>query len=212
MNDQRLRGSIITTALSFQSKGLSVGTSGNASVRNDEGFLITPTGVVYDDLTADKIVAMNMSGEVIGGEFKASSEWHFHLGIYQSRPDVNAIVHVHSSYATGLACNRTAIPAFHYMVARAGGDSIRCADYATFGSEDLSDNAVAALDGRMACLLANHGQVSLGEDLAQALSLAEEVEELAKQYCLALQFGSPVLLDEKEMQTNLDKFRDYGKQ
>lgn len=212
MNDQPLREAIIETVLSFQTNGLSVGTSGNASVRSGDGFLITPTGVVYDDLTTEKIVAMNMSGGVIKGDYKPSSEWHFHSGIYQARPEVNAIVHVHSPYATGLACNQKPIPAFHYMVARAGGDSIRCAEYATFGSEALSINAVSALEGRSACLLANHGQIALGKNLSQALSLAEEVEELAKQYSIALQFGTPVLLNKKEMKINLDKFKNYGKQ
>ncbi len=212
MNDQQLREAIIETVLSFQERSLSVGTSGNASVRNKEGFLITPTGIAYNDLTADQIVAMTLSGDVIKGDCKPSSEWHFHLGIYQARPEVNAIVHVHSPYATGLACNQKSIPAFHYMIARAGGNSIQCAEYATFGSEALSSNAVAALEDRMACLLANHGQISLGENLIQALSMAEEVEELAKQYCLALQFGEPILLDDVEMKINLEKFKTYGKQ
>jgi len=158
------------------------------------------------------IVSMSLSGEVISGSLKPSSEWHFHCGIYQSRSDINAIVHSHSPYATGLACNRKSIPAFHYMVARAGGDSIRCADYATFGTEELSNNTITALRDRKACLLANHGQIAVGDDLHQAFSLAIEVEEMARQYSIAEQFGQSVLLDEEEMKLNLEKFREYGKQ
>ena len=207
-----LSSQIIDVVLKFNSLGLTVGSSGNASTRTEKGFYITPTGMKYHELMKHDIVECDYTGNVIQGNRKPSSEWRFHSGIYLSRPDVNAIVHVHSPYATALACNRKSIPAFHYMVARAGGDSVRCAKYATFGTDELSENAISALENRKACLLANHGQIALGEDLTQALDMAMEIEELAKQYSLALQSGDPVLLDEQEIKLNLEKFKTYGKQ
>ena len=212
MNPSKLRKQIIETAIEFNTSGLSVGTSGNLSVRTSKGFLITPTGIPYHQLKEADIVEMDLKGKVIQGDLKPSSEWHFHQDIYLEREEVNAIVHVHSDFATGLACTRQDIPAFHYMVARAGGDSIRCAEYATFGTEELSQNAVKALKDRSACLLANHGMIALGEDIESAYKLAEEVENIAKHYWISKQLGDVVLLDEKEMKTNLEKFKAYGKQ
>ncbi len=212
MNPSKLRKQIIETAIEFNTSGLSVGTSGNLSVRTSKGFLITPTGIPYHQLKEADIVEMDLKGKVIQGDLKPSSEWHFHQDIYLEREEVNAIVHVHSDYATGIACTRQDIPAFHYMVAKAGGNSIRCAEYATFGSEALSENAVKALEDRRACLLANHGMIILGEDLDSAYKLAEEVENLAKQYCISKQLGEVVLLDDDEMDLNLKKFKTYGKQ
>jgi len=212
MNSSKLRKQIIETAIAFNTSGLSVGTSGNLSVRTSQGYLITPTGIAYHQLKEIDIVEMDMQGNIIQGDLKPSSEWHFHQGIYQAREEINAIVHVHSNYATGIACTRQDIPAFHYMVAKAGGDSIRCAEYATFGSEALSENAVKALQGRDACLLANHGMIVLGEDINSAYKLAEEVENIAKHYWISKQSGEPVLLDEKEMKLNIKKFKTYGKQ
>ena len=208
----KLRQELIDTVLAFHSTGLSIGTSGNASVRTDAGFFITPTGVEYEQLQPDSLVMMNLNGEILEGNLKPSSEWRFHQAIYTARSEVNAIVHVHSPYATGIACTRKEIPAFHYMIALAGGDTIRCADYATFGTEELSANAVTALEDRHACLLANHGQISLGKNLQEALAMAREVENLARQYWISSQFGKPVILDDNEMRINLDKFRHYGKQ
>ncbi len=212
MNPSKLRKQIIETAIAFNTSGLSVGTSGNLSVRTPQGYLITPTGIPYIQLKEADIVEMDLKGNIIHGDLKPSSEWHFHQGIYQAREEINAIVHVHSDYATGIACTRQDIPAFHYMVAKAGGNSIRCAEYATFGSEALSENAVKALEDRRACLLANHGMIILGEDLDFAYKLAEEVENLAKQYCISKQLGEVVLLDDDEMDLNLKKFKTYGKQ
>lgn len=203
---------LIETVQSFHGRGLGVGTSGNASIRTKSGFLITPTGVEYDQLQENSLVELNLNGEILNSDLKPSSEWRFHAAIYKYRSEVNAIVHVHSPFATGIACTRKDIPAFHYMIARAGGDSIRCADYATFGTEELSDNAVLALKDRMACLLANHGQISLGGNIEEALSLAQEVEELSKQFWICSQHGDPVILDDSEMQINLAKFQNYGKQ
>ena len=210
MKHNYLREQIISTVRRFAPEGLGVGTSGNLSTRTDHGFLITPTGVAYEQLLPADIVELNDDGQIISGTLKPSSEWRFHCDIYRCREEVNAIVHVHSPYATALACTRQDIPAFHYMVARAGGDSIRCADYATFGTQALSENVVKALVDRHACLLANHGMIAVGKNIASAFALTQEVEELARQYILSKQAGSPVLLDEEEMRINLEKFKTYG--
>ncbi len=212
MDSLDVRQEIISTARDFYISGINAGTSGNLSARHEDGFLITPTGVQYNDLKPEDIVYCNSNGKVLSGELIPSSEWPFHAAIYASRSDVNAIVHVHSPYATGLACIRKPIPAFHYMVAVAGGDSIPCADYATFGTDELSKNVVDALSGRKACLLANHGMVTVGDSIASAYKLAHEVEALAKRYCISLQFGNPVLLSESEMETIKVKYHRYGKQ
>jgi L-fuculose-phosphate aldolase len=206
-----LRNQIIRTARGFAAAGLGVGTAGNVSARVPGGFLITPSGVPYGDLRAGDIAQLDAAGKVRSGALEPSSEWRFHRDIYRSRPGAGAVVHVHSPFATAVACTRRGIPAFHYMVAVAGGDSIRCAAYATYGSAALSRNALAALRGRRACLLANHGLIALGSDLRAAFGLAEEVEELAKQYWIARQCGRPVLLDAAEMKNVLRKFRYYGR-
>lgn len=208
----RLRKEIIARACDFKADGLSVGKSGNISVRCDEGLLITPTGFAYEKLGPLDLSHCSFDGEILEGKWAPSSEWPFHAAIYQAREDVQAIVHCHSPYAAALACVRKPIPAFHYMVAVAGGHSIECADYATFGSVELSENALAALGERRACLLANHGQIAVGASVAEAYELAQEVEALACQYLLSLQVGKPVLLDAAEMDVNLEKFSRYGSQ
>ena len=207
-----LHQKIIETAKQFNVSGLSVGISGNLSARTSQGYLITPSGIPYHQLKEADIVEMDLQGNVVHGDLKPSSEWHFHQDIYLDREEVSAIVHVHSDYATGIACTRQDIPAFHYMVARAGGDSIRCAEYATFGTDALSQNAVKALQGRNACLLANHGMIALGKSIDSAYKLAEEIENIAKQYYISKQLGAVVLLDGDEMKINLEKFKTYGKQ
>lgn len=212
MENAYLRSEIIATVRQFNKSGLSFGRSGNVSTRIPAGFLITPSGIGYEDMTVESINEMDLDGKVIAGNLKPSSEWYMHRAIYQARNDVNAIVHVHSPYATGIACTRKPIPAFHYMVTVLGGDSIPCADYATFGTAELATNVVAALKSSMACLLANHGQLAVGENLAVAYRYAGEVENLAHQYYISLQAGGPVLLDTEEMKLNIEKFRTYGKQ
>lgn len=208
----RLKQEIIDKACAFKADGLSIAKSGNISVRCDKGFLITPTGFAYDELEPDDLTYCSFNGDIIEGEWAPSSEWPFHAAIYQAREDVQAIVHCHSPYATAIAATRRPIPAFHYMVAVAGGSRIECADYATFGSAELSDNALAALGDRNACLLANHGQLATGATVAEAYKLAQVVESLAQQYCISLQVGEPVILDDEEMAVNLEKFKHYGKQ
>ncbi len=206
-----LREEMIATARRMNASGLNQGTSGNLSVRVEEGFLVTPTGMDYDALVPEDLVLMRFDGRHEGRRHP-SSEWRFHRDILASRPEVGAVLHAHSMFCTTLACLRRPIPSFHYMVAMAGGVDIRCAPYATFGTEELSRHAVAALEGRKACLLANHGMLALGKDLAGAFKLAVEVETLAGMYWRALQVGEPVLLDAAEMGVVLEKFRTYGQQ
>ena len=212
MSNEALRKEIITIVGQFNSSGLSFGRSGNLSTRSAQGFLITPTGIPYDVLGLEDIIELDYAGNVIEGILRPSSEWRMHRRIYQAREDINAIVHVHSPYATAVACTRKPIPAFHYMVSILGSDSVPCADYATFGTEELAENVIDTLEDCMACLLANHGQVSVGEDLVTAFRYAGEVENLARQFILSLHAGGPVLLGDEEMRINIEKFRSYGKQ
>jgi L-fuculose-phosphate aldolase len=214
MNDEySLRVAVIATALAMNAAGINRGKSGNVSARwRDgafDGLLITPTGVPYEQTSPEHIVAMTMAGEARGA-FLPSSEWRFHRDIYAARAEAQAIVHTHAPFATSLACLHSGIPPFHYMVAVAGGKDIRCAPYATFGTQELSDHAVVALDGRRACLLGNHGMIAFGASLPQALALAVEVETLAEMYWRALQIGEPVQLSDGEMDAVLEKFRTYG--
>ena len=211
-DDAHFRQAVIQTCLELARRGLTHGSSGNVSVRRDAAtFFISPTGMAYETLAPDDVAMMDVSGRWMGRR-RPSSEWRFHRDIFKARPEVNAIVHTHSLSATALACNGRGIPAFHYMVAVAGGSDIRCAPYATFGSQALSDHAVAALEGRKACLLRNHGLIATGTDLPAALGLAGEVENLAAQYCAALQVGEPLVLSAEEMAEVIARFRTYGRQ
>lgn len=205
-----LRERIIEACREMERSGLNRGTSGNVSCREGDHLLITPSGVPVSYMRHDSVVAMDFSGKVIGGG-KPSSEWHFHLDLLKSRADLNAIVHTHSPHATALACLREDLPAFHYMIAIAGGDSIRCAPYALFGTEALSVHAVTAMKDRKACLLANHGLIAAGRDLDEAMTVAIEIESLCQQYLLARQTGTPELLSSEEMQAVIERFRSYGR-
>jgi L-fuculose-phosphate aldolase len=210
--DRELRERVISACRELAGLRLTHGTSGNISLRRDERrFFVSPTGMSYDALEAADISLVDLDGRWFGRRLP-SSEWRFHRDIFKSRNDVGAIVHTHSMNATALACTGRGIPAFHYMVAVAGGTDIRCAPYYTFGTQALSDAAVAALEGRKACLLANHGVIAVGADLPAALGLAGEVENLAAQYRAALALGDVRILDESAMRPVLDKFRTYGKQ
>jgi len=215
-SESALREGVVATARAMNGLGINRGKSGNVSARwrsrDFDGYLITPTGLPYAETGAEDVVAMPMEGAAgaARGTRLPSSEWRFHRDIYRARPEVNAIVHTHAPFATSLACLHRGIPAFHYMVAVAGGNDIRCAPYATFGTQALSDHATAALEGRRACLLANHGMIAVGATLAAALALAAEVETLAEMYWRALQIGEPILLSDAEMQTVTAKFRTYG--
>jgi L-fuculose-phosphate aldolase len=210
--DLHLREQIVAACRDLGRGDLTQGTSGNASVRRDASSLfISPTGMPYETLEAEDVPLLAYSGHWFGRR-QPSSEWRFHRDIFRARDDAGAIVHTHSRYATALACTARGIPAFHYMVAVAGGGDIRCGTYHTFGSQELSDAAVTALQDRRACLLANHGVIALGADLSAALALAAEVENLAAQYCAALAIGGVKLLDDTQMQPVLEKFRTYGRQ
>jgi L-fuculose-phosphate aldolase len=204
-----LREQMLATALHLEAIGLNRGSTGNLSVRIGGHWLVTPSGVAAQDLTQQSMVRMNFNGEPLGPG-KPSSEWRFHRDIFVSRPDAGAIVHTHSRFATAFACLHREIPAFHYMVAIAGGDNIRCSPYALFGSQTLSDYALAALEGRKACLLGNHGLIALGADLKRAVAVAIEVESLCEQYWTALQLGEPTILSIQQMKAVHEKFKTYG--
>lgn len=206
-----LRARVIAAALDLAATGLSPQMSGNVSARNGNAILITPSGIPYTELSPEDISEIAMDGEVLAGPHAPSSEWQMHAAIYEAFPEAGGIVHAHSGFATVLAVMKREIPPFHYMVAVAGGRNIRVADYATFGTAELARNAVAALQGRRACLLAHHGQIAFGETIEAALHLAHEVETLATQYFHALQLGPPDLLSDEEMALNVEKFRTYGR-
>lgn len=188
--------------------GVNRGASGNASVRLGSGMLITPSALLPDELTPETLVEVDMQGH-FGNPLKPSSEWRIHRDIYLARPDIGAIVHTHSTHAVALACLREALPPFHYMVAMAGGRDIRCSDYATFGTEALSQTALQALQGRLACLLANHGLLACGPDLERAETLAVEVEHLCEAYLKARAAGTPHLLSDAEIDEALARFDAY---
>jgi L-fuculose-phosphate aldolase len=204
-----LRREIIRTCLQMNALGINQGTSGNVSARVEDGLLITPSGVPYDEMRTEDIVHMRPDA-THDGLLPPSTEWRFHLDIITTRPEVGAIVHTHPTFATTLAIMGRDIPALHYMIAAAGGPSIRCAAYATFGTEELSANALAALEGRAACLLAHHGMIATGPTLQKALWLAVEVETLARQYYHTLLLGGPPLLPDDEIERVREKMQGYG--
>jgi L-fuculose-phosphate aldolase len=206
-----LREKVIETCLKMNEEGINQGTSGNVSARTDEGFLITASGIPYHKMKPEHVVEMDLDGGY-RGEYLPSTEWRMHLDILRNRPEAGAIVHTHSIHATALACLRRDIPPFHYMIGVAGGTTIRCSDYAEFGTQELSDTMLKAMEGRSACLLANHGQIAFGANLDMALWLAGEVETICHQYWAALQAGTPVILSEAQMTTVLSRFKTYGKQ
>ena len=207
--DREKRQSIIDACLRMSELGINQGTSGNISLRHDAGMLVTPTSVPYETMQPEQIVFMGLDGSFDSRQ-RPSSEWRFHLDILKARPEVNAVVHAHPTYATTLAIMGREIPPIHYMVAVAGGDTIRCAPYATFGTEELSRHAVTALEGRLACLLAHHGMIAIGPSLAKAMWLAVEVETLARQYHGCLQIGTPPLLSKTEINNVIGRMSAYG--
>lgn len=211
MSEAALRRELLDHCLRMNASGINRGTSGNLSVRCGDGLLITPSGMPYEQLEPADLVYMQMDGRY-EHHLLASSEWRFHRDILQQKPEINAVVHAHPLYCTTLAIRQMAIPAVHYMIAAAGGNSIRCAPYATFGTEELSVAALHALEDRYACLLAHHGLIALGPNLAKALWLAVEVETLAQQYFNTLLLGAPVILPDDEIARVVEKFKSYGLQ
>jgi L-fuculose-phosphate aldolase len=206
-----LAAKVLATARAMNTVGINRGAAGNVSARDGDGFIITPTGMAYDECVPADMVKVSLDGMAQGCR-KPSSEWRFHRDIYVARSEAGAILHAHSPFATALACQSIEMPPFHYMIARFGGATIRCAGYATFGTQALSDAMLAALQDRRACLMAHHGMVVFGADLKETLALAVEFESLSEQYWRVLQLGAPKLLPADEMARVLEKFKDYGKQ
>ncbi|MBR1142449.1 class II aldolase/adducin family protein [Bradyrhizobium sp. AUGA SZCCT0431] len=208
-SERKKRQSIIDACRSMNALGINQGTSGNISLRHDTGLLITPTSVPYETMQPEQIVFMGLDGSFDAAQ-RPSSEWRFHLDILRARPEVNAVVHAHPPYSTILAIMGLEIPPIHYMIAVAGGDTIRCAPYATFGTQELSEHAVRALEDRLACLLEHHGMIAVGPSLSKAMWLAVEVEALARQYHGCLQIGTPRLLPKAEIKNVLGRIAGYG--
>jgi L-fuculose-phosphate aldolase len=211
-DEDELRRAIVEACRSMNAMGINQGTSGNVSARYHDVMLITPTSVPYDEMEPEDIAVMPLESEYGAwvGRLQPSTEWHFHLDITRSRPDVGAIVHAHSTYATVLAICGREIPACHYMIAAAGGPTVRVADYATYGTKELSENALRALEDRTCCLLANHGMIATGPDLKKAMWLAVELETLARQYYLSHAIGGPNILPDAEIEHVKQKFKAYG--
>ena len=206
--EMKERLALVEASLRLVELGLNRGASGNLSVRMGEDFLITPSALPPESMKPEDMVLMDLSGHVLQGE-TPSSEWRFHRDILSNRKEIHAVVHVHSPFATTLACLGMEIPPFHYMIAAAGGKTIRCAPYALFGTQALSNHVLASLQERRACLLANHGMISVGSDLPGAMGLAIEVESLCEQYWRAIQVGEPRILTDAEMEEVMEKFRGY---
>ncbi|MDA9744564.1 class II aldolase/adducin family protein [Candidatus Pelagibacter sp.] len=214
MKNLEKRKEVIKYSIKLNTTNLSPLRSGNISVRSTEnsveGFLITPSGKKYDTLKEEDIVFVSSDGNH-DTNLKPSSEWRFHKDIYLKKSDAKAIVHAHSPHASAVSAHRKDIPAFHYMIALAGGDSIKCAKYATFGTQELSDNIIDALENRKACLMSNHGQVAFGENLESAFELAEELENICHQYINTIKLGDPKILSSSEMDVILEKVKNYKK-
>jgi len=209
VTEQELRVEIVTQARRMNALGINQGTSGNISARWGDGMLITPSATPYEDMRPEQVVAMDLSG-TWQGDFKPSTEWRFHLDILRARPDAQAVVHTHATFCTALSITRREIPACHYMIALFGGDNVRCAPYATYGTLELARNVTRALEGRFACLLANHGMIVMGPNLAKAMWLAVELETLARQYYYSALMGGGVLLNRDEVTEAARSFEGYG--
>ena len=205
----KIKAEIIKYSKMLNSTKLSALRSGNISVRYKDGFLITPSGKKYSSLKNKDIVFVSLQGRFDKEKGIPSSEWQFHQDIYKNKKEANAIVHAHSTNATAVSTHKRGIPAFHYMVAMAGGHDIKCAKYATFGTRNLSKNILNALKGRKACLISNHGQIAFEINLAKAFELAEEVENISLQYITSLKLGKPKILSIKEMKIVLSKAKNY---
>lgn len=209
MKYEALRREMIATCIFMNDRGVNQGTSGNISVRVEEGFLITPSGVSYNEMEPADIVTMKIDASHKGTR-KPSTEWRFHRDIMAKKPDVGAVIHLHSMFCTSLSILRREIPAVHYMIAAAGGPTVPCVPYVTWGTQELADYIVGALENRTACLLANHGMVCVGPNLKKAAWLAVEIEALAAQYWRALQVGVPYVLSDEEIAKVIEKFKSYG--
>ena len=217
---ENLKEEVIKFAQKLNSTNLSPLRSGNVSIKveqnNIEGFFITPSGIKYESLKETDIVFLELNKEydflkIFNSGLNPSSEWRFHQDIYLKKKEAKAIVHAHSPHATAVSAHGKTIPAFHYMIALAGGDDIKCAEYGTFGTKELSQNIIKALEKRKACLMSNHGQITFGQNLKQAFELAEEVENICHQYINTIKLGEPKILSFAEMQKILEKIKNYKK-
>ena len=213
MSNKKKSTYLINTALQLQNMGLNHGATGNCSCRDGDTYLITPSGVETKDLSDDKVVRMNFTGDIVDStsNLKPSSEWRFHQDIMSKRKEVGAVIHTHSVYASAISLFGEELPPFHYMIAVAGGDSVRCAPYAMFGTQELSDNIIGALIDRKACLIANHGLVAIGDNLKEAIQIAEEIEHLCQLYIEARKLGKPNLLSKKQMSEVIERFQTYSR-
>ena len=210
-NEMNSKQILCDAIIKLNTLGLNHGATGNCSIRKEEGFLISPSGISNDSLKSEHIVLMKMDGTLVNPKkLQPSSEWLFHRDIFTSRKDVNAVVHTHSVYASALSVLGAAIPQFHYMIAVTGGKEIPCAQYAMFGTQELSDNILKSLGKQKACLMSNHGLITVGTDLKEAVDIAEEVEHLSKMYVKANMPRKPHLLSDKEMDDVLKRFQSYG--
>ncbi|HEX4179838.1 MAG TPA: class II aldolase/adducin family protein [Caulobacteraceae bacterium] len=205
-----LREQIVQVMRAMDHRGLNRGTSGNVSARLGQGLLVTPSGVVPEELTPESLVYVDLDGTSSSGAMRPSSEWRMHAGLYARRADVNAVVHCHSRHATILACAGKPIPPLHYMVGVSGRASVPLAPYQPFGSVALADAVADAMEGGMACLMANHGLITVAPTLGRALAIAEEMEEQAAVYCGTLAIGGPILLDDAQMADIFERFKTYG--
>jgi L-fuculose-phosphate aldolase len=212
ISELEARRSVVEACRAINALGINQGTSGNVSLRHGADMLISPSATPYDEMRAEDVAAMPIAGEYGAwhGPLKPSTEWRFHLGIMRARPEVGAVVHGHPPFCTALAATRRGIPACHYMIAAFGGTDVRCAPYATFGTEELARHALRALEGRSACLLANHGMIVCGPTLKRAMWLAVELETIARQYYHSLLIGGPVLLSEADIAATAAKLQTYG--
>ena len=213
MSKKKKSASLIDTAIQLQNMGLNHGATGNCSCRDGDTYLITPSGVDTINLSEDKVIRMDFEGNIIDSisNLKPSSEWRFHQDIMSQRKEVGAVVHTHSIYASTFSLFGDELPPFHYMIAVAGGDTVRCASYAMFGTQQLSDNIIGALTDRKACLIANHGLVAIGDNLTEALQIAEEVEHLCQLYIEVKKIGEPNLLSKKQMSEVIERFQTYSR-
>ena len=213
MSKKKKSASLIDTAIQLQNMGLNHGATGNCSCRDGDTYLITPSGVDTINLSEDKVIRMDFEGNIIDSisNLKPSSEWRFHQDIMFQRKEVGAVVHTHSVYASTLSLFGDELPPFHYMIAVAGGASVRCAPYAMFGTQELSDNIINALVDRKACLIANHGLIAVGDNLMEAFHIAEEVEHLCHLYIEAKKLGEPNLLSKKQMSDVIERFQTYSR-
>ena len=213
MSKQTKAANLVETALHLEQIRLNHGATGNCSCRDGNTYLITPSGIDTQNLSEDKVVRMDFTGNIVDSitNLKPSSEWRFHQDIMLQRKEVGAVVHTHSIYASTVSLFGNTLPPFHYMIAVAGGDSVRCAPYAMFGTQELSDNIIGALIDRKACLIANHGLVAIGDNLKEALQIAEEIEHLCQLYIEARKLGEPNLLSKKQMSEVIERFQTYSR-